>query len=462
MPISIRCTGCEKNLKVKDEVAGKRIKCPSCGLTIPIPAESPSPPTKATTPMAGKSPPNVKRAASPATRPLASPKKAVRWTLYAGGVVVVLCLGVGLAFGFGFFGNTSQPVGNKVAFAPQPKVEDLLDLKPKDLLEPKGIAKPEVKVEVFDEDLKPDPRDYLDIHFVTKEATKGLVEFSALKDIFVDDMKKSGFSDKYVAQFERQLKLAMRDGGKYVGVHVPRCRSMYELLLIKHLTTRLPGPDTDHFGIRAKDKEKEFELLMNKATGAAEEGRFNVDIHKENAFCNRVRELKELILALPSLPDLKAQSAPNEPKPAPKKQIASEPKEPWQTDHAAFAKMLFDAEYKNKTNNPKLKDELQQMAGKKVLWRGLVWPNPVNGVEKTNMILLPISKNKNGYIVIVDGNTKGSMSFKELMKSTAAGTDVDVHFSFPESTGIFHSIAAGGSPLILLVNFNDLEITPVK
>ncbi len=39
MAISIECTGCGKKLKVKDEAAGKRIKCPECqaALTVPKP-----------------------------------------------------------------------------------------------------------------------------------------------------------------------------------------------------------------------------------------------------------------------------------------------------------------------------------------------------------------------------------------------------------------------------------------
>jgi hypothetical protein len=38
MSISVTCDGCGKSLKVKDEWAGKRGKCPTCGKTFPIPA----------------------------------------------------------------------------------------------------------------------------------------------------------------------------------------------------------------------------------------------------------------------------------------------------------------------------------------------------------------------------------------------------------------------------------------
>ena len=37
MAISIECSGCKKRLQVKDAMAGKRGKCPSCGQTIVVP-----------------------------------------------------------------------------------------------------------------------------------------------------------------------------------------------------------------------------------------------------------------------------------------------------------------------------------------------------------------------------------------------------------------------------------------
>jgi len=38
MPIAVTCPGCKKIYRVKDEIAGKRAKCSSCGnvLTIPV------------------------------------------------------------------------------------------------------------------------------------------------------------------------------------------------------------------------------------------------------------------------------------------------------------------------------------------------------------------------------------------------------------------------------------------
>jgi hypothetical protein len=59
MPINVRCSNadCRKSLKVKDELAGKKIKCPACGtiLTVPSAEEEPAPPPrKPPTPAAPK------------------------------------------------------------------------------------------------------------------------------------------------------------------------------------------------------------------------------------------------------------------------------------------------------------------------------------------------------------------------------------------------------------------------
>lgn len=38
MPISVQCNSCSTKLKVRDELAGKRVKCPKCSQTLEIPA----------------------------------------------------------------------------------------------------------------------------------------------------------------------------------------------------------------------------------------------------------------------------------------------------------------------------------------------------------------------------------------------------------------------------------------
>jgi len=57
MPISLVCSNCEKNLKIPDEMAGKKVRCPACKTVLTVPAveeeeeavdedEAPPPPKK--------------------------------------------------------------------------------------------------------------------------------------------------------------------------------------------------------------------------------------------------------------------------------------------------------------------------------------------------------------------------------------------------------------------------------
>jgi hypothetical protein len=38
MPIELTCSGCKKHLRVRDEVAGKRIRCPACAAVVSVPS----------------------------------------------------------------------------------------------------------------------------------------------------------------------------------------------------------------------------------------------------------------------------------------------------------------------------------------------------------------------------------------------------------------------------------------
>jgi DNA-directed RNA polymerase subunit M/transcription elongation factor TFIIS len=38
-PLSIRCSGCKSTLRVRPELAGKKVKCPKCGQLVPVPKE---------------------------------------------------------------------------------------------------------------------------------------------------------------------------------------------------------------------------------------------------------------------------------------------------------------------------------------------------------------------------------------------------------------------------------------
>src|SRR3989337_345747 len=75
--IAITCF-CGKTLKVKDELAGKRGKCPSCGEAIVVPS-----PRRARTDGTGKSPPaeTPERAHPPSGRPTVASRPRRDWLL---------------------------------------------------------------------------------------------------------------------------------------------------------------------------------------------------------------------------------------------------------------------------------------------------------------------------------------------------------------------------------------------
>src|SRR5215213_1729474 len=47
MPIAIACKFCDWKGRVKDELAGKKGKCPTCGELVPIPKKGAPPPVRA-------------------------------------------------------------------------------------------------------------------------------------------------------------------------------------------------------------------------------------------------------------------------------------------------------------------------------------------------------------------------------------------------------------------------------
>src|ERR1700682_5994040 len=44
MAINVRCPACQKQLKVQEDLAGKRVKCPACGQLLVVSAARPAPP----------------------------------------------------------------------------------------------------------------------------------------------------------------------------------------------------------------------------------------------------------------------------------------------------------------------------------------------------------------------------------------------------------------------------------
>ena len=90
MSISVQCPGCEKKLKVKDELAGKRVKCPNCAQVVVVPSvRSASLQSTAPNPSPSKSP---LRRGSEATASSATQSRPARWPWYAGGGAAFLCV----------------------------------------------------------------------------------------------------------------------------------------------------------------------------------------------------------------------------------------------------------------------------------------------------------------------------------------------------------------------------------
>jgi hypothetical protein len=75
MPIRVQCgnAGCKKALRVSDEYAGKRVKCPGCGQPIAVPAQADS--AEAVSASPPKAPSTRAVSASPAKAPVKSRTK---------------------------------------------------------------------------------------------------------------------------------------------------------------------------------------------------------------------------------------------------------------------------------------------------------------------------------------------------------------------------------------------------
>ena len=86
MPIIAKCPGCGKQLKVRDELVGKKLKCPRCGKTFDAMASGPSV-------AAPGNKPAIKKSSGPAI--------SVSFGLIAGIAAVVLVIGAIVAFIFG-------------------------------------------------------------------------------------------------------------------------------------------------------------------------------------------------------------------------------------------------------------------------------------------------------------------------------------------------------------------------
>jgi len=139
MSISVQCPGCEKKLKAKDELAGKRVKCPGCGQLLVVP-RVPSAALQAitTSTAASKSAPGSSR--QPTVPPMTH-RRPVRWPWYVGGGAAAICILAVIVVIFALPGKDRTPGKDEIA-ALTPR-EPKLETKPEPKPEPKTEPKPE-------------------------------------------------------------------------------------------------------------------------------------------------------------------------------------------------------------------------------------------------------------------------------------------------------------------------------
>lgn len=140
----VQCSGCEKKLKVKDELVGKRVKCPVCDQVFVAQAAHPPSEVQART-RSSEKPPGGSQNKQIATSPPAPQNNRVRWWWYAAGGVATLCLVAGLVFILSKSGNTLPSVNSDLALGLKPKTEAQPKEKPENKPESEPEPKPEPK-----------------------------------------------------------------------------------------------------------------------------------------------------------------------------------------------------------------------------------------------------------------------------------------------------------------------------
>jgi len=111
MPLAVSCNHCSKRLSIKEELAGKRVRCPVCGHTLSVPAAAPPPASSGeppTTATSGRAVPPSRRSRTP---------------LILVSVAALACAAGGLAF-YLTREPTHEPGPDRVEAPPTPCVVD--------------------------------------------------------------------------------------------------------------------------------------------------------------------------------------------------------------------------------------------------------------------------------------------------------------------------------------------------
>src|SRR5689334_7362453 len=138
MPISFVCPGCQKTLRAKDEMAGRKSRCPYCKTvcTIPeLPGVIATPDSAVPDVLPADSPKGRPRRSLKRQRPSASGVPA--WAVIPGIVLIVAALPCLFCCGVGSFSSRYHSPQTRVAKMTVPPTETKKEERPESRAEPK-------------------------------------------------------------------------------------------------------------------------------------------------------------------------------------------------------------------------------------------------------------------------------------------------------------------------------------
>src|SRR5439155_4482337 len=125
MAISLSCPTCDKTLKVKDELAGRKVKCPGCGEAVPVPAGDEAAVVSAEKLPRGKPLPVEDEEDRPRKKKKKKKSNLGLWIgVGGGGLALLLLIGCGIGAFFYFKTPGEKKLDDQAKAKPEPKRED--------------------------------------------------------------------------------------------------------------------------------------------------------------------------------------------------------------------------------------------------------------------------------------------------------------------------------------------------
>ena len=125
MAISLSCPSCDKTLKVKDELAGRKVKCPGCGEAVPVPAGDEAAVVAAEKLPRGKPLPVEDEEDRPRKKKKKKKSNLGLWIgVGGGGLALLLLIGCGIGAFFYFKTPGEKKLDDQAKAKPEPKRED--------------------------------------------------------------------------------------------------------------------------------------------------------------------------------------------------------------------------------------------------------------------------------------------------------------------------------------------------